>query len=197
MAEQDPESAWRILASDPVYQNPHLEVRSEAVRIPGDDRVRHWITVRRKKAVVIAPVTASGKFVLIRQARIPVRKLSWEFPAGQFDGPEEPTTENLEITAVRELAEETGYVLNAEGTLTPLGFFYSSHGFTDETQYLFLARPVQPSPDGRLPEHTEVIAETREFAVEELRRMIAENIIQDANTLAVFARLIARGLVAT
>jgi ADP-ribose pyrophosphatase len=170
-------------------------VRSEAVRIPGDERIRHWTTVRRKKAVVIAPITASGNFVLIRQARIPVRKLSWEFPAGQFDGPEEPSPESLQVTAIRELAEETGYALGDDGALIPLGYFYSSHGFTDETQHLFLARPVRPSPRGSVPDHTEVIAETREFSLEELRRMIAENIIQDANTLALFARLVARGLV--
>src|SRR5689334_3130055 len=135
MLNDNPEPAWEVIASEPVYRSPYLEVRSEAVRIPGDERIRHWTTVRRKKAVVIAPITASGNFVLIRQARIPVRKLSWEFPAGQFDGPEEPGPESLQVTAIRELAEETGYALGDDGVLIPLGYFYSSHGFTDETQH--------------------------------------------------------------
>jgi ADP-ribose pyrophosphatase len=169
-------------------------VRSEAVRVPGEGRVRHWITVRRKQAVVIAPITVSGNFVLIRQARIPVRQLSWEFPAGQFDGAE-PTLGSLQDTAVRELAEETGYTLAEDGALIPLGHFYSSHGFTDEKQHLFVARPVHRLRAGRRPDETEFIAETREFSVGELRQMIAENIIQDANTLALFARLMAKGLI--
>ena len=124
-----------------------------------------------------------------------MRKLSWEFPAGQFDGGAEPTLESLQETAVRELEEEAGYGLASGRELIYLGQFYCSHGFTDEKQHLFLARPVRLSRAGRRPDDTEFIAETREFSVGELRQMIAENIIQDANTLALFARLTARGLV--
>ena len=195
MVDPDPQPGWEVISSDPVYQSPYLEVRSETVRVPGDARVRHWITVRRKQAVVIAPLTEAGNFVLIRQARIPVRKLSWEFPAGQFDGNAEPTLESLQETAARELEEEAGYGLAGGGALIYLGQFYSSHGFTDEKQHLFVARPVRRLHAGRRPDETEFIAETREFSVSELRQMIAENIIQDANTLALFARLTARGLV--
>jgi ADP-ribose pyrophosphatase len=195
MVNPDSQPGWEVVSSEPVYRSPYLEVRSEAVRVPGDGRVRKWITVRRKQAVVVAPMTASGSFVLIRQARIPVRQLSWEFPAGQFDGEAEPTLESLQETAVRELAEETGYTLAGDGALLPLGHFYSSHGFTDEKQHLFVARPVRLSRAGRRPDETEFIAETREFSLGELRQMITENIIQDANTLAVFARLTAKGLI--
>ncbi|HEY0789885.1 MAG TPA: NUDIX hydrolase [Chthoniobacterales bacterium] len=186
---------WEVVASTPVYQSPYLEVRSEKVRIPGQPGERAWTTVRRKAAIVIAPLTDAGAFLLIRQARIPVRQFLWEFPAGQVDEAGEVTPAILEATARRELIEETGRTLPEEGRLISLGAFFSSPGFTDETCHFFLAQPVHPSGSGGGPHPDEVIAEVKEFWPAELRRMVAENMIQDANTLALFARLTARGLV--
>ena len=186
---------WEVVASTPAYQSPYLEVRTERVRVPGDPRERAWVTVRRKVAVVIAPLTDAGTFLLIRQARIPVRRFLWEFPAGQVDETGELTPAILETTARRELIEETGRELADDGRLTPLGAFFSSPGFTDETCHFFLAQPVRLRRNGGDPHPDEVIAEVKEFSPAELRRMVAENMIQDANTLALFARLTARGLV--
>jgi len=35
--------------------------------------------------VIICPITAEGRFVLIHQARIPVQEVVMGFPAGQVD----------------------------------------------------------------------------------------------------------------
>jgi len=191
----DSHDNWQTLESRSLFRNPYVEVVQERVSLPGDSRVRIWTTVRRKKAVVIAPVTEAGRFVLIHEARIPVRKWLWEFPAGQVDETE-PGPDVIRETAVRELREETGYELVPGGELMSLGHFYSSQGFTDETQHLFLARPVRATGKGHQPDHSEAIAESREFTFAELRAMVASRIIQDANTLGVFARLMAKGLFA-
>jgi len=187
---------WQTLESRSLFRNPHLEVVQERVSLPGDSRARIWTTVRRKKAVVIAPVTEAGRFVLIHEARIPVRKWLWEFPAGQVDETVEPSPDVIRETAVRELREETGYELVPGGELMSLGHFYSSQGFTDETQHLFLARPVRATGKGHQPDHSEAIADSREFTFAELRAMVAGHIIQDANTLGLFARLMAKSLFA-
>jgi ADP-ribose pyrophosphatase len=183
---------WQILEIDSLFKNPYLEVFHERVILPGELRVRDWTVVRRKQAVVIAPLTKEGNFVLIHQARIPVRKILWEFPAGQIDDSLMPDMELMRETALRELTEETGYSLVARGELTYLGHYYSSQGFCDETPHLFLARPVQPTGFGHQPEESESIVESREFSLKELTSMIAESVIQDANTLALFARLCAK-----
>jgi len=140
-------------------------------------------------------MTQEGRFVLIHQARIPVQKWLWEFPAGQVDDSMDPDLKTVRETALRELTEESGYELATNGELMGLGHYFASPGFTDEQQYLFLARPVHANGKGARIDTSETIAESREFTLEELRSMMAENIIQDANTLALFARLCARGLI--
>jgi ADP-ribose pyrophosphatase len=186
---------WQILEINTLFKNPHIQVLQERVIPPGEARVRNWTVVRRKQAVVIAPVTENGTIVLIHQARIPVRKILWEFPAGQIDDSLEPEMDVVRETALRELTEETGYSLVAGGELIYLGYYYSSQGYSDEMPHLFLARPVKPTGLGHQPEDSESIVECREFSIQELSTMIADNVIQDANTLALFARLSAKKLV--
>ena len=185
---------WQILETNTLFKNPHVEVLQERVILPGENRVRNWTVVRRKQAVVIAPVTENGNFVLIHQARIPVRKILWEFPAGQIDGTFQPEMDTIRETALRELTEETGYSLASGGELIYLGHYYSSQGYSDETPHLFLARPVKPTGLGHQPDDSESIVECGEFSFEELSTMIADTVIQDANTLALFARMSAKKL---
>jgi ADP-ribose pyrophosphatase len=137
-------------------------------------------------------MTNEGKFLLIRQERVPIRATIWEMPAGQIDNNAEPDEDQIRAVALRELHEETGFDLALEGELIPLGHFFSSPGFTDEHCYLFLARIVVRSPEHNR-EEGEGIVDCRAFSAEELTRMIAKNEIRDSNTLAMCARLAANG----
>jgi ADP-ribose pyrophosphatase len=185
---------WQILETNTLFKNPHIEVLQERVITPGENRVRNWTVVRRKQAVVIAPITENGNFVLIHQARIPIRKTLWEFPAGQIDGTFQPEMDTIREAALRELTEETGYSLASEGELIYLGHYYTSQGYSDETPHLFLARPVKSTGLGHQPDDSESIVECREFSFADLSTMIADTVIQDANTLALFARMSAKKL---
>ena len=116
-------------------------------------------------------------------------------PAGQIDGQIEPNEKEIEAVAVRELNEETGHELGPGGKLIPLGYYFTSPGFTDEHCYFFLARFVQPAAVHKR-EEGEGILECRAFSVGELSRMIAANEIRDANTLSICAGMAARGFFA-
>jgi ADP-ribose pyrophosphatase len=191
---KDPDG-WQIIETNTLFKNPFIEVLQERVIPPGEDRVKDWTVVRRKKGVAISPITEQGNFVLIHQARIPIQKVLWEFPAGQIDISFEPEVDAIREAALRELAEETGYTLAVGGVLTYLGHYYTSQGYSDETTHLFLAQPVLPTGFGKKPDASESIVECREFSLKELSSMIAESVIQDANTLALFARLSAKRLI--
>ena len=190
--------AWETISSDRQFANAHVEVATDQVRTPSRAELRSWTIVHRKAAVIIAAMTREGQIVLIRQERIPIRAAIWEMPSGQIDNPvaggDDPgrSSERIEQVALRELREEAGYELTQDGQLIALGHYFSSPGFTDERGYFFLARPVEPSA-GYVRDETESIVDCREFSVKELRRMITENEIRDANTLSMWARLGAAG----
>jgi ADP-ribose pyrophosphatase len=184
---------WGTISNDLQYANDYLQVFRTKVRTPSRPGGVPWTVVHRKAGAVVAPMIPDGRLLLVRQERIPLRATLWEFPAGQIDSP--AGEETIRATACRELREESGYELPPGGELIPMGCFFSSPGFTDEHSYLFLARGVVPSPHGPEPDENEAIHECRPFTATELRRMIAENEIRDANTLSAFARLSALGLI--
>ena len=76
---------WETISSQTHFESAHLRVVTEEVRSPAREQPRSWTVVHRKAAVVVAPMTADGKLVLIRQERIPIRAAIWEVPAGQID----------------------------------------------------------------------------------------------------------------
>ena len=184
------QDSWETVSSERHFANAHLEVVTDHVRTPSRSLPRAWTIVHRKAAVIIAPMTRDGKIVLIHQERIPIRTAIWEVPSGQIDGPQG----TVEQVALRELREEAGYELAKDGELIALGHYFTSPGFTDERGCFFLARPVQKCKEASAGDEGESILDCREFSVAEIRRMIAENEIRDANTLGIWARLWARGL---
>jgi ADP-ribose pyrophosphatase len=185
---------WKTVSDEIAYSNPYLEVHRVSVTSPSRPEAFVWTVVHRKGGVVAVPMTEEGDFVLVRQERVPIRASLWEFPAGQIDESSEHDQTAINATGLRELREESGYQLAEGGEVTSLGFFFSSAGFTDEHSHLILLRPVVPSPLGSAHEESEAITECRAFKPAELRAMIASGEIRDANTLAAFARLVARGV---
>ena len=185
---------WRTVSEETKYQDKNVEVTVQEVFTPTRrDKPARWTVVHRKAAVVVAPVTPGGKLVLVRQERIPVRASLWEFPAGQIDEEDSSDAAVIRATAVRELQEETGYEPATGVEMVNLGYFFTSQGFTDEYNHLFLAKGVVPSKAGASHEESEGITGCREFTLEEFRRMVAEGEINNANTLSLYARLCARG----
>lgn len=188
------EAGWRTVSRGVCYEDPYLQVCEEVVRTPARASSITWTVVHRKAAAVVVPMTRDGRFLMVRQERIPVRQTLWEFPAGQIDETRSPTNRQILQTAMRELREETGWQLAPRGRLVPLGGFWTSPGFTSEHGWLFLARYVEPSPDGHEHDESETIVETHAFTPGQIRRMIARGVIRDANSLASFARLVAMRL---
>jgi ADP-ribose pyrophosphatase len=99
-----------------------------------------WEFVARRDVdgiVLIVPLTDDGSIVLIEQLRPPVARNVVELPAGLSGDDEGGRDEPLEVSARRELLEETGF--EAE-TMEFLADGPPSPGVTSEIVSYFLAR---------------------------------------------------------
>jgi ADP-ribose pyrophosphatase len=123
-------------------------------------------------AVAVLPILDDGRFVLIKQYRVAVDEPLIEIPAGTLEPNEEP-----QVTAHRELIEETGYTA---GVLTPTLQFYTSPGMLKEPMHLFVAEKLTAGPTAM--EDGEQI-ETLLVEPEKAMKMIATGEIQDAKTI--------------
>ena len=92
------------LRSEQVYRGSFLDVRRDEVRLPdGATAMREYIV--HPGAVMVVPLLDDGRLVVERQWRYPLARAMLEFPAGKLEAGEPPLA-----CAIRELAEETGYV---------------------------------------------------------------------------------------
>lgn len=129
--------------------------------------------VRHPGAVTIVPVLEDGRLVLVRNWRMAVGGPLWEFPAGKREPGESP-----EVTAARELREETGYTA---GGMRPLGQFYTSPGMADEDMHVFEASDLTPGrPQPEAGEELDVGL----FALEDLMAMLDRGDLRDGKTLS-------------
>jgi ADP-ribose pyrophosphatase len=143
--------------------------------------------IRHPGAVCVVALDEASKVVAVRQYRAAVDQIVLEIPAGKMDVPgEEPA-----VCAARELAEEVGL---AARSWTPLGTFFNSPGFTDETTHCFLAERlsgVGTSTQGIEEDHMTI----ERFALDDLDDLVARGLLVDLKTIAACAlaqRVLAR-----
>lgn len=125
----------RLVESEILLPKPKRFVH-EALVMP-DGYPIDWYYVDTPASVMVVPVTADGGIVLVRQYRHNLKTHGMELPAGMIGEGEAPAQ-----AAVRELKEETGYVLGYSAELEPLGAYYSLPSETNKYTHVFLAQPV-------------------------------------------------------
>ena len=161
----------KTLSSRLLHEGRNFDFLVDEVALPNGHVTQRDI-VRHPGAVAIVPILGDGRVVLIRQFRYAAGKAILEIPAGTLEKGEPP----LECAA-RELREETGY---AAKELEPLLNCFMAPGYSDEVIHFFVARGLSVVGDD--PEIDEEI--TLELhSLEEVRRMIDENVIEDAKTI--------------
>ncbi|MEC2916513.1 NUDIX hydrolase, partial [Bacillus cereus] len=122
--------AERTVKTEPIFDGRVIKVRVDDVVLPNGAMSKREI-VNHPGAVAIIAITDEGKIVIVEQYRKALEKAIIEIPAGKLEPGEKP-----EVTAVRELEEETGYVCEKMELITS---FYTSPGFADEILYVYKA----------------------------------------------------------
>ena len=185
---------WTTLQRTPLFSNPYVEIHNVQMASPSRPHGFAWTVCHRKAGVVISARTPNGDWVLVRQERVPLKTDIWEFPAGQIDAEGEHSEGMIIQTGLRELGEETGYGATEHSRITVLGRFFSSPGFTDEHCYMLLVDQVVPLASGPCPDAAEAILSVGTFSTAEIKTMVMDNSLRDANSLCSIARLEAAGV---
>ncbi len=132
-------------------------------------------------AVVILLLLDDRRVVMIRDYRYTVEQELLELPAGTREPNETPID-----TARRELEEETGY---RAGQIEPLASFYTSPDIMTEMMHAFVATDLVEV--GRNLDPSERIT-TQIVDLVDARRMLAEDMLDDAKTIATLAVYLTR-----
>ena len=179
-------AAFRIVGSREVGRAGFLAITEETVEAPDASTVSRTV-VRHPGAVVVVPVIDGTHAVLVRQYRAAVDGWLLEVPAGKRDVDGEPP----EVTAARELLEETGHTA---GRIVELAEFFNTPGFCDEYTHLYVALDLDAGgarePVG-VEEHAMVL---EHVAFADVDGLIASGEIRDAKTI--IGLLLARAHVA-
>jgi len=164
------------VSSKQVYTGNFLTLHVDQVALP-DGRRCELEMIRHPGAAAVVPVDAAGNAILVRQYRYATDGWLLEVPAGKLDRGETPET-----CAIREVEEETGYRV---GLLEPLGWIWTTPGFTDEKIWLFrgtdLARGTQQLQSNELLEVVQI-------PLAEAIRAAADGTIRDSKSVCALLR---------
>ena len=105
---------WEEVRTEHVVKDEWIDFRRVAYRLPDGVISEPFYNYSRRSYVVIAAKDADGRYLVVRQFRHGIGKVTTEFPAGGIETKGEteygePAEEPLEA-AKRELLEETGCV---------------------------------------------------------------------------------------
>jgi 8-oxo-dGTP pyrophosphatase MutT (NUDIX family) len=171
----------RVTSTRVVYENRWMRVHEDRLeREDGSPGLYGWI--EKGPAAIIVPLEGDHVW-LIEQYRHPVGARFWEFPQG---GWEDDPGADPEALARGELAEETG--LRA-AVMERLGRLYFDYGISSQAVDAWRATGLEPGEQAL--EETERGLVAARFSVEEVERMVRENEIRDAASVA--AWFLARG----
>jgi ADP-ribose pyrophosphatase len=158
-----------------VFQGRIFTVSVDRVTYP-DARTVNMEVVRHPGSVVLIPMPAPARILLVRQYRYAVDKWLWELPAGTLEPHEAP-----EAAALRECHEEVGKIAEH---VQRLPSFYPSPGFCDELMNFFLLTGLRDRrPDEAPPaQDPDELLGVKEFSVADARQMIRKGEILDMKT---------------
>jgi 8-oxo-dGTP pyrophosphatase MutT (NUDIX family) len=126
-----------------IYRGKLIRLRIETLSKPSGGTSRYEIVEHPGGVAVVALREGSStgpEVVLVSQQRPAIGMPLWEIPAGLVDASER---DRPELTAARELREETGYIAGQWQLLTRV---YLSPGFSTETSTIYLAQDAHPAP---------------------------------------------------
>ncbi|MEK3885917.1 NUDIX hydrolase [Bacillus sp. FSL K6-3431] len=162
----------KTISTKEIFKGKIISLQVDEVELPDGNIAKREI-VKHPGAVAVIALTAENKIVMVEQYRKPLERSLLEIPAGKLEPGENP-----ELSAVRELEEETGY---GAGKLDHLISFYTSPGFADELIHLYIATDLHKVENPLSGDEDEFV-DLQEITLEQAVKFVNEKYIYDAKT---------------
>lgn len=176
----------KTIKTEQIFNGKVINLQVDDVTLP-DGKSSKRELVKHPGAVAVIAMTPDNKVVFVEQYRKPLEKTLIEIPAGKLEKGEKP-----EVSAKRELEEETGYTTDNLKFVTS---FYTSPGFADELIHLYYTDNLIPLKEAKALDEDEFV-ELLELTVEEADKLVQEQKIHDAKTAyaLLYLKLIQKGM---
>jgi 8-oxo-dGTP pyrophosphatase MutT (NUDIX family) len=139
------ENPWQTLSSEEKYNNNWIKVTEHQVINPSGGKGIYGEVHFKNIAIGVLPLDEEHNTWLVGQYRFPLKAYSWEIPEGGG-----PLGSDPELSAKRELVEETGLATNK---LTEIQRMHLSNSVSDELAIIYLAQDL--TQGDAEPEETE------------------------------------------
>ncbi len=154
-----------------IYRGKKIDLALQTVSLADGSTAEREVVIHRG-AVALLPMVSEDHVCLIMNHRYTIQKRLLEVPAGTIDPGESP-----DLTAGRELTEETGY---SAGRMERVAEWWVSPGVMNERMYLYVCRDlVLGQSDHQLDEQLEPVIVPWKDAVE----MVLDGRIDDAKSM--------------
>lgn len=154
------------------YNNFDVLVSSRDVRGVSQE----FESVLRPPVALCVARNPDGELLLVRQFRNAVNEIVLEFPAGRAEA-----NEDISMTAIRELREETGFEVSE---YQQIGKIQSAPHFSNEEITIFMCDGginAEPSPTDK-----EEFTEVSFYGMDDIAHMVRSGEIMDAKTISAF-----------
>ncbi len=123
---------WEILSREQVEDFGIFKIQKKRVRSPRTDEISEVLSAQFSDWVLVLALTSQNDVVMARQYRHGIEQVCLELPGGLVD----PNDDSPEVSAGRELLEETGY---KAGSLTCIGECFPQPAILSNKCFFYLA----------------------------------------------------------
>ena len=172
----------KTIEVEKIFKGKVLDLEVHTVTLPnGETSTRELINHRG--AVAILALTKDEEVNLVEQYRKANEPVTLEIPAGKL----EPGESNKKLAAVRELQEETGYVVEEE-KLEKLCDVHVALGYSSELITIYYVDNLEYAGEQN-PDDDDEFINLRKYKVEEAFKLLDDNVITDSKTMLALSYL--------
>lgn len=147
---------WKTLSQEEILRISFISIDKETCELPDGRHMPAYYILRLPDWVNIVAIDKEGHFIMIKQYRHASREIHWEIPGGGVH-----PSEDITLSAIRELREETGYTSNS---LKLISTSYPNPAIQNNQVHTYLALDCEYAGGQELDpfEEIEVVKMTKE-----------------------------------